>query len=318
MRSLLAAVILIVTCAASAARAADEVIAVFTKNQTNPFFTAERLGAEVAAKQSHARVIQYVPTQPDSIGEQMSQIDDVIVKKPAAVVLVPVDYKAMVPGVDRLNAANIPVVDATDRSAGGKFVAFIGGNDYELAKSTAERLFREMDGKGRVFVLEGVRGTLTNSDRLRGFHDAMQAHPNIKLLASQPANYQRLNGLQVTENLLQSFPDVDAVLAANDAMAIGAIDALEGEGRKTLVIGINGTKEAIDAIKTGKMLASGDYDGFQQGCLAVMTAIRYVRHEPIQPELVLHPVVIDRSNYGVFDKPTEQRRCPTWEEAIGH
>ncbi len=77
-------------------------------------------------------MLQYIPTQPDSIPEQMSQFDDIAVKKPDAVVMVPVDYKAMVPGVEKLNAAGIPVVNATDRSAGGKVVAFVGANDYDI------------------------------------------------------------------------------------------------------------------------------------------------------------------------------------------
>jgi ribose transport system substrate-binding protein len=76
-----------------------ERIAVFTKNQTNPYFQAVRLGADSAAKQMNVRLTHYVPTKPDSIPEQMSQVEDVIVKKPDAIVFIPVDYKAMVPGV---------------------------------------------------------------------------------------------------------------------------------------------------------------------------------------------------------------------------
>ena len=76
------------------ARADGETIAVFTKNQTNPFFQNVRVGAENAAKQLGAKVIQYVPTKPDSIPEQMSQVEDVIVKKPNAIVFTPVDYKS--------------------------------------------------------------------------------------------------------------------------------------------------------------------------------------------------------------------------------
>jgi ribose transport system substrate-binding protein len=99
--------------ATTAARADGETIAVFTKNQTNPFFQNVRVGTENAAKQLDAKVIQYVPTKPDSIPEQLSQIEDVIVKKPNAVVFIPVDYKAMVPGVEKMNAAGIPVVNLT-------------------------------------------------------------------------------------------------------------------------------------------------------------------------------------------------------------
>src|SRR5215471_17798019 len=96
-----------VVCGSCAGKPAGDRIAVFTKNQTNPFFQTVRLGADSAARQMNASVTHYIPTQPDSIPEQMSQIEDVITKKPSAVVFVPVDSKAMVPGVQKMNAANI-------------------------------------------------------------------------------------------------------------------------------------------------------------------------------------------------------------------
>ena len=109
---------------ANAQTSGGEVLAVFTKNQTNPFFQTFRLGAESAAKQLNAKVTHYIPTKPDSIPEQMSQIEDVIVKKPNAIIYIPVDYNAMVPGIQKMNAAKIPVINATDRSESGEFVSF--------------------------------------------------------------------------------------------------------------------------------------------------------------------------------------------------
>jgi ribose transport system substrate-binding protein len=292
----------------------NETIAVLTKNQTNPFFQAERVGAAKAAEAMHAKVLQYVPTQPDSISEQMSQIDDVIVKKPDAIVMVPVDYKAIVPGVQKINAAKIPVVNVTDRSAGGDFVGFVGADDYTIAKDTGAAMLKAMGGKGDVIIIEGVRGALTAQDRLRGFQDAIKQFPDVKLVASQPGNYQRLQALQVMENLLQSNPNVAGVMAANDAMAIGAMDALAEAGSKALLVGINGTKEAVDAIKSGKILASGDYNGFVQGCIGTMIAIRYIRHESVPNNVTQTPTVIDKSNLSAYDVPVEQRSCPTWDQ----
>lgn len=294
--------------------AADETIAVFTKNQTNPYFQTVRVGSEVAARVLGAKVVHYIPTKPDSIPEQLSQIEDVIVKKPHAIVFIPVDYKAMVPGVEQINEAKIPVVNVTDRSAGGKFLAFVGADDYSLGLETARYLLKALGGKGNVVILEGVRGSLTNIDRVRGFNDALKEFKDVKLLASQPANYQRLQGLQVMENLMQSHAQIDGVLAANDAMAIGAIEALDGANRKAKVVGINGTQEAVDAIKAGKLLASGDYNGFVQGCIGTMVAIRALRKESIVNNVVLKPTVVNASNYKPYDTPLNSRACPTWSE----
>ncbi|MHC2162771.1 sugar ABC transporter substrate-binding protein [Bradyrhizobium ottawaense] len=300
----------------SEARADGETIAVFTKNQTNPFFQTVRVGADNMAKTLNAKTLQYIPTKPDSIPEQLSQIEDVVVKKPSAIVFTPVDYKAMVPGVEKINEAKIPVVNITDRSAGGKFLSFVGADDYSLGLETARFLLKTLGGKGNIVIIEGVKGSLTNVDRVRGFNDALKETPGAKLLASQPGNYQRLQALQVMENLMQSNSQIDGVLAANDAMAVGAIEALDGANRKAQVIGINGTKEAIDAIKSGKLLASGDYNGgFAQGCLGTMMAIRSLRNQPVIAEIVLKPTVITKDNFGPFDVPLEQRTCPTFEEA---
>jgi ribose transport system substrate-binding protein len=304
----------ILLCTAGAARADNETIAVFTKNQTNPFFNNVRVGAENVAKRLNAKIIQYVPTKPDSIPEQMSQVEDVIVKRPDAIVFTPVDYKALIPGVEKMNVAGIPVVNVTDHMAGGKIISFVGIDDYKVGYATGEALMKALGGKGNVVVIEGVKGSLSSQDRTRGLTDAAKLYPNVKILATQPGNFQRLNALQVMENLMQSFPQIDGVMAANDAMAIGAIEALDAANRKAIVVGINGTKEAVDAVKAGKLLASGQADPFIQGCLATMIAIRHLRHQPIMTEMFLPPSVIDSSNYRDFDMPVEARSCPKWEE----
>ncbi len=301
---------------ASGAQAAGEKIAVFTKNNTNPYFQAVRLGADSAAKQMNASVTHYVPTKPDSIPEQMSQIEDVVVKKPDSIVFTAVDYKAMVPGVEKINRAGIPVVNIIDRVQGGKFVAFVGADDYTIGLATARHLLKTMGGKGNVVIIEGVRGALTSIDRVRGFQQALKEFPNVKLLASQPGNYQRLQALQVMENLMQSFPQINGVLAANDAMALGALEAMDAAKRKALVIGINATKEAVDAIKEGRMLASGDYSGFLQGCVGTMIAVRNLRKQPTPVEYLLPPVVVDKTNYKPYDVPAESRSCPKWEDVV--
>jgi len=300
----------------TAAWADGETIAVFTKNQTNPYFQAVRVGADTAAKMLNVKILHYIPTKPDSIPEQMSQIEDVVVKKPDAIVFTPVDYRALVPGVEKINAANIPVVNITDRSSGGTFIAFVGADDYSTALDTARYLLKTMNGKGNFIILEGVKGALTNTDRVRGFNDALKENKDAKLLASQPGNYQRLQALQVMENLLQSHPQIDGVLAANDAMAMGAIEALEGANRTAKVVGFNGTKEAVDAIKAGKLLASGDYNGFLQGCIGTIIAARTLRKQPVVPEILLKPTVVSKENYQPYETPVESRTCPTWEQAL--
>jgi ribose transport system substrate-binding protein len=293
-----------------------ESIAVFTKNQTNPYFQTVRLGAENAARQMNAAVVQYIPTVSDSITEQLSEIEDAIIKRPGAVVFIPVNSKAMIPGIEKLNAAGIPVVNVTDRVLGGQIVSFMGCDETKLAVNTGRFLLQKMNGRGNVVILEGRGGSENSVNRVAGYRKALEEFPNVRLLASQPADFQRVQALQVTENLLQSYPQIDGILAANDSMALGAIEALDAARRKSLVVGINGTLEAIDAIKAGKLLATGDCDGFRHGCLGTMAAVRHLRNLPVPKEFIFSLTVIDSTNYAGMDVPYEQRMCPKWESVV--
>jgi ribose transport system substrate-binding protein len=293
-----------------------ETIALFTKNQQNPYFKTIRLAAQSAAKALNVEVVDFVPTKADSIPEQMSQIEDAITKRPDAAVFIPVDSKALVPGVEKFNAARIPVINLVDRAEGGEFVSFMGCDDYAVALETARYLFKKMNGKGNVIIIEGQSGSSNNTKRVGGFKKALEEFPNVKLLASQTGKFQRIEALQVTENLLQAHRQIDGILAANDAMALGAIEALDAADRKALVIGINGTKEAVDAVKAGKLLATGDCDGFVQGCMGVMGAVRHLRNQPVPKEVIFPITVFDSTNYQGADVPYEQRDCPPWEKIV--
>jgi ribose transport system substrate-binding protein len=301
----------IVALTTGPALAAGETIAVFTKNQTNPFFEAVRAGARTAAAAMGATVIQYVPTKPDNIAEQTSQVEDVIVRHPDAIVFDPVDFKALAPAVDKINAAGIPLVNITDRLPAGKVVSFIGADDYNIAFAAAKSLFDAMGGKGNLIMIEGIKGSISSNTRGQGMKDALTHYPNIKLLASQPGNMQRMQALQVTENLLEAYPEVDGIMAANDSMATGIIEALASAGRKALVTGINGSMEAADAIKAGTMLSTGMADPFAQGCYGVIIALKTLRHEEVPPVVLLKPQVADKADLHGIDLPLDKRTCPS-------
>jgi ribose transport system substrate-binding protein len=118
------------------------------------------------------------------------------------------------------------------------------------------------------------------------------------------------------ENLLQTYPKIDGVMAANDAMASGAIEALEGANRKALVVGINGSKEAVEAIKAGKMLASGDAAPFYQGCFATMSLIRSIRNMPVPKEIVFPPMVVEKATLANYDVAPDKQTCPAWNTIV--
>jgi ribose transport system substrate-binding protein len=259
-------------------------------------------------------VVHYVPTTPDNVVEQTKLVEDAIRNKPDAIIFDPVHNEQMVPAIEKMNAADIPVTEVTDRSVSGKFVSRVLPDDYQIALALARRLFKEMGGKGNVVILEGIAGVVSNTERLKGFNDAIKEATGVKLLASKSGNYQRRPAQDAMEGFIKSFPQIDGVLAANDSMAAAVTDTLEKRGRKALVVGINGSKEAVEMIKNGKMLATGEFNGFVLGCLSTELAARNLRKQPVPQELVLKPAIYDKANYEKFEQRVEMKKCPTLQE----
>ena len=296
--------------------ARSESIIVFTRNNVNPFDKAIRQGSDAAAKNLKIDVSHYVPTSSGNIGEQTKLVDDAIAKKPDAILFDPVDSAALVGAVEKINAAGIPVIDINDKSAGGKFVSAVLPDDHKLGLETARVLLKAMGGKGNVVILEGIPSLVTSVERVKGFNEAIKEFPEVKLLGSRSGQYQRRPAQDAMEVFIRQFPQIDGVLAANDSMAAAAADTLAARGRKAQVVGINGSKEAIEMIKAGKMLATGEFNGFVIGCLATEIAARNLRKQPAPAEVVLKTLVYDKDNYEKYQARAEMRECPNYEEEI--
>jgi len=291
-----------------------QTVALFTKNNTNPFSQAIRVGSNAAATALGIKVVHYVPTTPDNAAEQTKLVEDAIRNKPDAIVFDPVDVEKLVPAVEKMNAADIPVTEVTDRSVGGKFVSRVLPDDYQIGLSVARRLLKEMGGKGNVVILEGIAGNTTNTERLKGFNDAINEAPGVKLLSSKTGKYQRKPAQDVMAAWIKIYPQIDGVLAANDSMAAAVAETLEKRGRKALIVGINGSKEAVDLIKSGKMLATGEFNGFVLGCLSTELAARNLRKQPVPQEIVLKPAIYDKTNYEKFEARVDMKQCPTLDQ----
>jgi ribose transport system substrate-binding protein len=302
--------LLLALCIGGQTRAHGETIAVFTKNQ-GPIFAALRAGAAVAAKNLGVQLVNYVPSTADSVAEQNKLVDDAIKDKPDAIVFVPVKFTEADGAVKKINAAQIPLVNANEPLVNASIVGYVGTNDVSLARETGRYLLKAMNGNGNVVILDGPDKTFSAEGRGQGFRDVIKEFSGVKLLDAKPANYQRAQAKQVVAGFLSKYANLDGILAGNDPMAMGAVDALKAANRQARVVGINASREVMDLIKSGDVLGSGDYDTFVQGCLAVEMAVRAIRKENVPHELILKPTVIDKTNYGPFDQPLDKRECPT-------
>jgi ribose transport system substrate-binding protein len=121
------------------------------------------------------------------------------------------------------------------------------------------------------------------------------------------------------ENLIQSNPKIDGVLAAADVMAMGAIEALEAAGQKQVkVVGVGGVPESVKAIKDGRLLATAEFNGYKMGCIATMAAVRTLRKEQVPQTILIKGVVIDKTNFAPFEVPGDKRQCPKWGEIVSN
>jgi ribose transport system substrate-binding protein len=295
--------------------ARGKTIAVFTKNSTNPAYAAFRFAVDQVTGAAGATAVHFVPEQPDNVDEQKAFVAQVLADKPDIVIFIPVDDVAMIDPVRQLNAAGIPIVLASNPLP-GQFVTFVGADDEDIGYRQAKYLFARMDGRGSIVVLEGPPAAPTNRARLAGYRRAFAETAGIEVLASSVGMFQQADGRRVMAQLLRVHRRIDAVLCANDGMALGALEALDAAGRSAIVIGINGILAAVREIAAGRMLASFDFNMFMIGCTCARAALRHLDGEPVPEKIMLPTEVIDRSNYQGWLIPFEQRTCPKWVDVV--
>jgi len=268
------------------------------KSLDNPFWDRMRSGAEKAAKELDIDIKTLAPIKPYNVEEQLRFMEDGITQKVDAICVVPADSKGIVPGIKKANKAGIPVVTPNSRAYGGDGATWTGAQNRDVGYDIAAYAHKKNGVQCNVTIREGTPGNQTAIDRKKVFDDAIAEHPGIKVLAAQTAKYSRVEGMRVMENLAQRFPKIDLVIACNDEMALGAIEALDAAGRlkETKITGFDANNDALKSIAEGKMLATGDQRPDAQGYWGVVAAYCYLEGMPVSKDLFLPAPVIDASN----------------------
>ena len=178
-----------------------------------------------------------------------------------------------------ITAFRTPGFEKAAAEAGIKLDGFVGSDNYEGGRVAGQHLVQVTGGKANVGLLEGIPGHETGDSRLKGFHDAIKDSPGVKVVASQTANWERDQGFSVFQNMLQAHPEIDALFACSDMMALGAIEAIAAAGKtgKIRVIGFDAVDDARKAIEAGTLLASVAQFPSEMGRLAVEDAVALIR-----------------------------------------
>ncbi|HOG13659.1 MAG TPA: ribose ABC transporter substrate-binding protein RbsB [Synergistales bacterium] len=272
------------------AAAASQTLGVVISTLNNPFFVTLKDGAEEKAKELGVELVIY-DAQDDS-AKMTSSMEDLIQKKVGAILVNPTDADAVVPSILKANAAGIPVFTIDRGATSGEVVTHIASDNVAGGKMAGEFLAEKIGGKGKVVELVGIPGTSAARDRGKGFHEAMEGYPGIKIVASQAADFNRDRGLAVFENILQAQPEIDGVFAHNDEMVLGAIAAAEAAGRKGIVfVGFDAVDDAVKAVKDGRLAATVAQQPKEMGLLGVEYAVKYLEGEAI-PDSVPVPLML--------------------------
>ena len=297
--ALLGATLLVTACnRGETAAAAKPTVALVVKTLNNQFFIDMEAGAKAAADSLGLELVVQAPEREIDVERQMQIVENLLQRNVKVLMLVPNGSKEIVPAIVKANAAKIPVVTvdtrvdaATLKADGGTIATFIGSDNEDGGRMAGAFLVERLGGTAKVAVLEGVPGHETADARLRGFRKAMAAAPGMVIVASQPANMERDQAFNVTQNILQAHPDITALFACNDVMALGALEAIAAakKGGAISVVGFDAQDDARKAITEKRMAATIAQNPREMGRMAVITAMKLIKGETVPAE---QPVAI--------------------------
>lgn len=280
-------------------------VALVLKTLNNPFFIDMQKGAQQAASQAGMRLTVQAAEREVDVEKQMQIIENLIQSKVSVLCITPSGSREIVPAIVKANRAGIPVMILDTRvhaqtlqEAGGKVAGFIGSDNFEGGKLAGQFIVKKLGGSGKVAVLEGIPGHETGDSRLKGFHAAVAAHPGLQVVASQPANWERDQGYNVFQNILQSQPQVQALFACSDLMALGAVEAIAAAGKtgSISVVGFDAFLEAREAVLKGTMDATIAQSPSEMGRIAIENAALLLRGSKFPEEVSVKIELITKDN----------------------
>jgi ribose transport system substrate-binding protein len=263
-------------------------ITLVTKALDSEFWAQVKRGAEEAARlHPEIRLNVLAPAREIYVDQQVNILEDQILKRVSALAVVPGGAQEVIPILDKAHEANIPVVIVDTDVAWPHKVSYVGTDNRFGGRLAGEFIVKALQGKGKVALLTGIPGVRSIEDRQAGCLEVLKASPGIEVAAQQPANSERALALTVMENILTSQPDIDAVFAASDQMALGAIEAIDARGKtgKIAVVGFDAGEEALQAIRNGRIQAAVAQHPFKMGQVGVEAAYRAATGQPVEKRI---------------------------------
>lgn len=268
-----------------------------TKTLINEFWQDVAQSAQAEAAKYNIKLDVYAPQDEASLSEQLNLAQTVLSQKPDAILLSPQSDSNLLPVIEAAKAQNIPTIIVQDSRTAGASV-FLGPNELDSGKNAAEFLHKMFPDGGEVAQIEGQAGAPAARDRIKGFTDTLKNYPNLSLVASQPGDWDRLTAMNVATDLMRAHPDLKAIYANNDGMALGVYEAVRNAGKQdqVAVVGTDAIRQAIKSVEAGEMKATVALLPTTQGALGIQLALRVLDCQALPTWVVSPEVLIDADN----------------------
>ncbi len=245
----------------------------------NPFFVTLKDGAEAKAEELNLELI-VLDSQNDP-AKELANMEDLLTQDVSVILINPTDSDAVVNAIKMANQKGIPVLTLDRGANAGEIATHIASDNVAGGMMAGEYIAEMLGGSGKVVELEGIAGTSAARDRGAGFNKALEGK-DIEVVARQVADFDRTKGLSVMENILQAQPEIDAVFAHNDEMALGALKAVESSGRDIMIVGFDATDDAVKAVEAGSLAATVAQQPDMIGSLGVESALKVLMGESVE------------------------------------
>ncbi|HBV40072.1 MAG TPA: rhizopine-binding protein [Erwinia sp.] len=238
----------------------------------------------------------------NDVSQQLQQVQNFIGQGVDAIIVNPVDTNAVKPIMDQASKAGVPLIFINRRPAAeltGK-MAYVGSNSQLAGRLQMEALAKQMNYKGNVAILLGDLANESTRERTKGVKEIVAKYPGLKIVQEQTAKFMRNDAVDVVSNWLTAGDDIQAIASNNDEMAIGALQALGKNSDHVLVAGVDGTPDAMQMIKNGKMVATVFQDAKGQGEGAVQAAVKLAKGESVEKNVDIPFQLVTKENMAKF------------------
>ena len=260
-------------------------------------------GAEAAAALvDNIHIVCEGPETPYSVSEQIELVEQAITNGVDAIMITPADSTGIIPAIEAANAAGIPIATPNTKAYGGDVLCWVGVDNYTVGYELGKALCDALGGKGYVVLIEGTAGNSTATERVDGYLDAFAEYPDIVLLDSQPADFNREKGMTVMENFLQRYDDIDGVASVNKDMTMGAIEAVKDADRQDEMIQVtfDVDNDCLDAIDAGEILITGAQEEKSQIANCIYACLLACNGYKVAPEQYIPMTLVTKENTSLY------------------